>query len=244
MLRRGAKGIAMRHLLRLLLLLVFAPVALPAAAAPQGNQLSRREQLRYQDVVTTRDGSRWRGKVIERGDVFRVRLEDNSEVAVPKAEVVSVTRELHPGLPHRGQWQSRATVGFEVAFQTGENAGVNYGPTLEVGLGRNWGGAFEPEVSVTLSPMAPEAGTYTAQIGIGTRYYLQPFDRAKPYAATQVVVAGSYADLGLRTGGGVLLDLTPNFGVGLDQGVTLMTQGAPIAVGVGYHVGLLAQGRF
>lgn len=234
----------MRLVLRLLPLLVLTLVSLPAAAAPKGNQLSKRTQLRYQDVVTTRDGSRWRGKVIERGDVFRIRLEDNSEVAVPKAEVVSVTRELHPGYPHKGQWQTRGNLGFEVAFQTGDNAGVQYGPTVEVGLGRNWGGSFEPEITLTLSPMGPESGAYTAQVGVGTRYYLQPFNRAKPFAATQVVVAGTHGDLGLRTGGGVLLDFTPNLGVGLDQGITLMTQGSPPAVGVGYHVGLLAQARF
>lgn len=232
----------MRSLPRLFAALALLAFPLAADAAPKGNQLSRRTQLRYQDVLTTRDGSRWRGKVIERGEVYRIRLEDNSEVAVPKADVVSVTRELHPGHPHDGQWQVHGQLGFEVNFQTGENFGAHYGPLLEVGLGRNFGGALEPEVSFTISPMAPE-GEYTGQVAIGTRYYLQSDDRAKPYAGTHVVVAGTRGDLGLRTGGGVLLDLSPNIGLGLNQGVTLMTQ-ADGSAGIGYHVGFLAQARF
>jgi hypothetical protein len=47
-----------------------------------------------------------------------IRLDDNSEVSVEKAEVASVTRELHPGYPHNGQWTSRIAVGAEVAFIT------------------------------------------------------------------------------------------------------------------------------
>lgn len=236
-------------LARLLPLLMLLLTVLPAVAhaQPRGNQLSSRTQLRYQDVLTTRDGSRWRGKIVERGDVFRIRLEDNSEVAVPKAEVASITRELHPGYPHKGQWSARGSAGFEVAFATGENAGVQYGPLLELGLGRNLGGPFEPEAVVILTPIGPREGFYTPQFAAGFRYYLQAYERAKPYAATQLVLWGFAEDLGLRSGGGVQLDLSPNVGLGVSQGITLMTQGTSeggVAVAVGYHVALQAQGRF
>lgn len=229
-----------------LLALLAAALPEPAhAAPPRGNVLSKRTQLRYQDVLTTRGGTRWRGKIVERGDVFRIKLEDNSEVAVPKEEVASITRELHPGLPHKGQWDARGAVGFEVAFATGERAGVQYGPMVELGLGRNLGGPFEPEAVLILSPIGPTEGSYTPQAGLGFRYYLQAFDRAKPYAATQLVLWGTQADLGLRSGGGVQLDLTPNVGIGVSQGVTLMTQARPsTSAAVGYHVAFQAQGRF
>lgn len=233
---------------RLLPLVALLSVGLPEvahAAQPRGNVLSKRTQLRYQDVLTTRGGTRWRGKIVERGDVFRIKLEDNSEVAVPKEDVASITRELHPGLPHKGQWQVRGSTGFEVAFATGERAGVQYGPMVELGLGRNLGGPLEPEVALVLSPIGPTEGSYTPQAAVGFRYYLQSFDRAKPYAATQLVFWGTQADLGLRSGGGVQLDLSPNFGLGVSQGFTLMTQaGASASAAVGYHVTFQAQGRF
>jgi hypothetical protein len=221
-------------------------VATPDAhAAPLGNQLTKRAQLRYQDVVTTRDGTRWRGRILERGDVYRVRLDDNSEVAVPKEQVASVTRELHPGYPHTGQWEARAGLGFEIAFAaSGENAGTQYGPMLEIGFGRNFGGPFEPEVLVALSPLGPEDGSITPQLALGARYYLQPLRRAKPYTSTQIVVIGTRGDLGLRTGPGIVFDITPNIGVGVSQGVTLMTQTDPEAAAVGYHGSLQVQGRF
>jgi hypothetical protein len=222
-----------------------------AAAAPQqrvGNQLSARAQLRYQDVLTTRSGSRWRGKIVERGEMFVIRLDDNSEVSVEKAEVASVTRELHPGYPHTGQWTSRIAVGAEVAFITATtNAGLQTGPYLEVALGRNFGSALEPEIVFALTPISPVEGAYTAQIGVGVRYYLQPLKKAKPFTETQLIVYGAQGDLGLRTGPGFLLDLTPNFSVGVSQGVTLMTQvnaEGDVGAGVGYHFTGQAQGRF
>jgi hypothetical protein len=227
-----------------LALLVLA-ISAPAEAAPRGNQLSERAQKRYQDVLTTRDGSRWRGKLVEKGEVFRIRLDDNSEVAVPKHEVVSVTRELHPGYPHKSQWEARVGTGFEVAFAIAdENGGTQYGPLLEVGLGHNFGGAFEPEIIVAVTPIGPAEGEYTAQIAVGTRYYLQPLRKAKPFSTTHLVLWGDHADLGLRTGGGFLLDLTPNVGLGVSQGVTLLTQTDPDLIGLGYHALVQAQGRF
>lgn len=214
-------------------------------AAPFGNQLSKRTQLRYQDVLVTKDGSRWRGKLVERGDVYRIRLDDNSEVAVPKEQVASITRELHPGYPHTGQWQARAGLGFEIAFAaSGENAGTQYGPLVEVGFGRNFGGPFEPEVVIALAPLGPEDGSVTPEIAVGARYYLQPLRRAKPYTSTQIVVAGARGDLGLRTGPGIVFDLTPNVGLGVSQGVTLMSQTDPEAAAVGYHGCMQVQGRF
>jgi hypothetical protein len=226
-----------------------SPVALAESdSAPRGgNRLSKRAQLRYQDVLTTRSGSRWRGKLIERGDTFRIRLEDNSEVAVPKAEVVSVTRELHPGFLHKGQWITRASVGAEIAFATGEsNAGIQSGPYVELAFGHNFGGAFEPEINVVLAPIGPDDASMVPEIGVSARYYLRPREKAKPFTATQIIFYGSQGDLGLRTGPGFVLDVSPNFGLGVSQGVTLMTQSVDgeASVAIGYHVSLEAQARF
>ena len=235
-----------------MLLLLGTLSAAPALAAPAppraGNQLSSRVQLRYQDVLTTRSGSCWRGKIVERGDTFRIRLEDNSEVAVPKAEVVSVTRELHPGFPHKGQWSARVAVGAELAFISAtQNAGIQSGPYAEVALARNFGGSLEPEIVLALAPLGPTEGALTPEIGVGFRYYLQPYKRAKPFTDTQIIFFGGQQDLGLRTGPGFILDLTPNIGIGISQGVTLMTQATAdgdFAAGVGYHFTAQAQGRF
>jgi hypothetical protein len=222
----------------------------PAHAAPSraGNQLSSRTQLRYQDVLTTHSGSKWRGKIVERGDVFRIRLDDNSEVVVEKAQVASVTRELHPGYPHTGQWTSRVAIGAEIAFITAtRNAGLTTGPYLEVALGRNFGGSFEPEVVFALTPIGPEEGGYTPEIGVGARYYMQAYKRAKPFTETVIILYGAQGDLGLRTGPGFLLDVSPNFSIGASQGVTLMTQEnaeGEVGAGVGYHFTVQGQGRF
>jgi hypothetical protein len=233
----------------LCLALLAAPDAHAASdGARTGNQLSKRTQLRYQDVLTTRSGSKWRGKLIERGEVFRIRLDDNSEVAVPKEEVASITREPHPGYPHTGQWETRAAAGAEVAFVTATtNAGLQVGPYVEVGLGRNFGGGFEPELVVILTPIGPEDGRFVAEIGVAARYYLQPFKRVKPYTNTQIVLYGTEGDLGLRTGPGFLIDVSPNFGIGMNQGVTLISQegsDGELAAGIGYHFTFQAQGRF
>lgn len=214
------------------------------APAAEGNRLSKRAQLRYEDVLTTRDGSRWRGRLVERGDVYRVVLADKSEVAVPQAEVVSVTRELVPTFPHTGQWTTRAAVGVEAAIATGDNAGAQYGGLAEVALGRNFGGSFEPELVIALSPLGPEDGVYSWQIALGARYFLATNTCAKPFTNTQLVVYGEHADLGLRTGPGILYDFGPNLAMGVSQGVTLMTQGEPVMTGVGYHVLVNGQGRF
>ncbi|MDP2312208.1 MAG: hypothetical protein Q8P41_04830 [Pseudomonadota bacterium] len=234
-------------LLAALLGTTLAPMA-HAEPSRAGNQLSARTQLRYQDVLTTRSGSRWRGRIIERGEVFRIRLDDNSEVAVEKAEVASVTRELHPGYPHNGQWSARVGAGAEIAFITATtNAGLTTGPYLEVALARNFGGGFEPEIVVALTPIGPADGAFTPEIGLGARYYLQPNKRAKPFTHTQIILYGLAGDLGLRTGPGFLLDLSPNFSLGAAQGVTLMTQvndeGA-VGAAIGYHFTVQAQGRF
>jgi hypothetical protein len=216
-----------------------------AHAAPRGGQLSRRAQLRYQDVLTTRDGSRWRGKLIEKGEVYRIRLDDDSEVAVPKAEVASVSRELDPSHPHTGQWVGRAAAGFEAAVAIGEfNGGLQYGAMTELALGLNVGGALEPEVILGLSPISPDKGGYTPQLAVGARYYGNTARKAKPFSYTQLVVYGAHADLGLRIGGGVQLDLSPNVGIGISQGVTLMTQTNPDLTALGYHALLQGQGRF
>jgi hypothetical protein len=226
-------------------LFALACVTPAAEAAPRGNQLSKRAQLRYQDVLTTRDGSRWRGKLVEKGDVYRIRLDDDSEVAVPKAEVASITRELDPSHPHTGQWEARAAAGFEAAVAIGEgNGGFRIGPFTEVAMGLNVGGALEPEVVLGLSPISPVTGGYTPQLALGARYYGNTARKAKPFSTTQLVVYGAHADLGLRIGGGVQLDLSPNIGLGISQGVTLMTQTDPNLTALGYHALLQAQGRF
>jgi hypothetical protein len=237
----------------LLGLLIAATLSVaPAHAEPDapraGNRLSKRAELRYQDVLTTRGGSIWRGKLVDRGDVYRIRLDDNSEVAVPKAEVASVTRELHPGYPHKGQWDVRVAAGAELAFISAtQNAGIQAGPYVELALGHNFGGAFEPELVVVLSPIGPEETSITPEVGVGARYYLQPFKRVKPFTTTQVILYGLQGDLGLRTGAGFLLDASPNIGVGVSQGVTLMSQESAdhdFAAGIGYFVTAQAQARF
>lgn len=227
-------------------------VSLPEARAAEaetrsaaGNRLSRRQQLRYQDVVVTREGSRWRGKVIERGEVIRVRLEDQSEVAVPRDQVVSISRELHPGLVHNGMWGLRASPGFELAFASAElDAGLQYGPMMEFALSHNFGGPFEPEGVVVLTPLGPQDGSVTVQVGVGVRYYLQAAKRAKPFTSTQIILYGNRGDLGLRTGPGFLWDITENIGLGINQGVTIVIQVDPEEVAVGYHAVLTVQGRF
>jgi hypothetical protein len=228
--------------------LLLSPARAADDAPRAGNQLSKRTQLRYTDVLTTKSGSRWRGKLIERGDVFRIRLDDNSEVAVPKEEVASITRELHPGYPHKGQWDLRAAAGAELAFITStSNAGLTVGPYIELGFGRNFGAGFEPELVVCLTPIGPEDGQYEVEIGAAARYYLQPYKRLKPFTNTLIVFYGTEGDLGLRTGPGFLLDVSPNIGIGASQGVTLMTQkgdDGEVGAGVGYHFTFQAQGRF
>lgn len=210
-----------------------------------GNRLSARTQLRYQDVVVTREGSKWRGKVIERGEVIRIRLEDQSEVAIPRDQVATISRELHPGLIHNGQWGFRASPGLELAFASAaRDAGVQYGFYMELAASRNFGGALEPELLLVISPVGPQDGTVTAEAGIGVRYYLQPMRRAKPFTSTQVIYYGTRGDLGLRTGPGFLWDITENIGIGINQGVTILTQDNPEAVAIGYHAAVTAQGRF
>lgn len=235
-------------MMRLLLLLALLAVCpLTAEAASRGNPLSKREQLRYQDVLKTRDGSIWRGRLVERGEVFRIRLEDGNEVAIPQAQVASVTREPHPAHPHQGQWTATASAGIEVAYMLGGElgeGGMRYGPSLHLGLGHNFGGAFEPEVSVIVCPVAEEVGQYSFQVAVGSRYYLQPSRRAKPFTTAQFVLNGTKGDLALRTGPGILVDLSPNVAFGLVQGITLLVQTDTGQVGPGYHALGMLQGRF
>lgn len=233
---------ALRPLLALAVLALFAPAPAHAAA---GNELSRRTQLRYEDVLTTRDGSRWRGKLLQTGDTYRIRLDDKSEVAVPKENVMSVSRELQPGYPHSGQWAVSVDAGMEIAIVAADaNAGAQFGPIVQTTFTRNFGGPLEPEVLVGACPLGPDDGHPNLQVGVGARYYLAPTRRAKPFTSTEVILYGSHGDLGLRTGPGMLYDVTPNFGLGFGQGVTLMSQTQPKATGVGYHVMASAQGRF
>ncbi len=220
----------------------------PALAATEGNRLSSRAQLRYEDVVTTTDGTRWRGKLIKRGDLYVIRLEGQSEVTIPKEQVVSVTRELHPGMLHNGQWGTRVGLGGELGyvFASSSGVGLHYGALVQLGLTRNLGGSFEPEAILALSPLTNEEGVYSWQLIFGTRYYLSSNRRAKPYTDTQLVFYGARKDLGLRTGPGIILDVTPNLGVGVQQGVSLITQRVDdgVAAAIGYHLLFNAQGRF
>ncbi len=220
------------------------------AHASQGNRLSKRTQLRYEDVLTTRDGSRWRGKLIQKGDLYRIRLMDNSEVAVPKEQVMSITRELQPGYPHTGQWAVTVNGGLEVAIVSADsNAGAQVGPIVETTFTHDFGGAFEPELTVIQCPVGPVDGGLNLEVAGGVRYYLSPKTRAKPFTSTQVVFYGSSGDLGLRTGPGMVYDVTPNLGIGFVQGVTLISQkivgpNAYKAAGVGYHAMASLQLRF
>ena len=222
-----------------------AHAASGTVVATEGNRLSKRAELRYEDVLTTRDGSRWRGKLIEKGEVYRIRLDEGSEVAIPQAQVVSVTRELHPGYPHIGQWAIRLSPGIEGAFVAAtQDAGTRYGPYAELAITRNLGGPFEPELVLIVSPIGPEDGGVNLQLAAGARFYLQPNRRAKPFTNTQLVFYGTRKDVGLRTGPGFVFDVTPWLGIGIQQGVTLLTQTDPDAVGIGYHATGSVQGRF
>jgi hypothetical protein len=232
-------------MLPVLVSLMFAASAAEARTteATGAFQLSTRVNRRYQDVIVTIDGSRWRGRLIARGDLYRIRLADQSELVIPKEQIVSVTRELNPGLVHSGQWCFRASPGFEAAFVIAdEGGGPQYGGLLEVAIARNWGGSFEPELTVTLTPIGPQ-GSLTVEAGIGIRYYLQPDSKVKAYTNTQLILYGNRGDLGLRTGPGFMWDLSPGFGIGTNQGVTLLIQDNPAAVAVGYHAALTLQGR-
>ncbi len=226
------------------MLIVSAPAEARTSEGTGAFELSPRVNRRYQDVIVTTDGSRWRGRIMARGEVYRIRLGDQSELAIPKENIVSVTRELNPAMVHNGQWGLRATPGFEAAFVIAdEGGGPQYGPLLEVAVARNWGGSFEPELTVTLCPIGARDGV-TVQAGLGIRYYLQPDSKTKAYTNTQLVLYGNRGDLGLRTGPGFMWDVSPGFGIGTHQGVTLMIQDTPAAVAVGYHAGLTLQGRF
>lgn len=236
--------------MRVLALLALLVVPLSAARAQPagGNALTARAQLRYEDVLTTRDGTRWRGRIVKRGEVFVIRLEGQSEVSVAQADVVSVTRELAPGYLHTGQWAVRGGLGgeFGYVFASSSGVGLHYGGLLETALTRNFGGSFEPELIVAISPLTNEDGVYTWQVGVGTRYYLTHTRRAKPFTDTQLVLYGARKDLGLRTGPGIILDLSQNIGIGVQQGVTLMTQrvGEGVSAAIGYHFVVNGQARF
>lgn len=236
---------ASRLLRALVALTVACTLFAPRADAAAGNELTRRAQLRYEDVLTTRDGSRWRGKLLQTGDTYRIRLDDKSEVAVPKENVLSVSRELQTGYPHSGQWAVSVEAGLEIAIVAADaNAGAQFGPLVQTTFTRNFGGPLEPELIVGTCPLGPDDGSANVQLGVGARYYLAPTRRAKPFTSTQVILYGTHGDLGLRTGPGMLYDVTPNLGLGFGQGVTLMSQTKPKATGVGYHVMATAQGRF
>lgn len=241
----------MRPRVLLLVALVFVALVFPvtsAWAAPEGNRLSARAQLRYEDVLTTQDGTRWRGKIVKRGEVYVIRLEGQSEITIPKEQVVSVTRELHPGLLHNGQWGTRLGLGGELGyvFASTSGVGLHYGALVQMGLTRNLGGSFEPEAILALSPLTNQEGVYSWQLIMGTRYYLSSNRKAKPYTDTQLVFFGARKDLGLRTGPGIILDLSPNVGIGVQQGVSLITQRVDdgVAAAIGYHLLFNAQGRF
>jgi hypothetical protein len=228
------------------LLVALVLLCAEALAAPRSNfELSKRVNLRYEDVIVTRDGTRWRGKILERGDEYRIRIAGNSEVSVPKEDIASVTRELHPGLLHNGQFVARVTPGVEGAVVIGEGYDGPPGGLLVVaGIAYDFGGLFEPELFLASSPIGPGEVNINSQFGFGFRYYLQTGTRAKGYTYTEFILGGAHQDLGLRTGPGFILDLGQNFGIGVNQGITLLTQLDPEAVAVGYHLGVNSQFRF
>ena len=158
---------------------------------------------------------------------------------------MSVSRELQPGYPHTSQWVVSVEAGVEIAIVAADtNGGAQFGPLVRTTFSRNLGGPLEAAIIVAQCPLGPDDGGLNLQLGAGVRYYLAPNKRAKPYTSTEVVLYGSRGDLGLRTGPGMMYDVTPNFGVGFSQGVTLMSQTKPKATGVGYHVMVATQGRF
>lgn len=218
---------------------------LTMAADGPANRLSRRTQLRYEDVITTRDGTRWHGEVQEEGDVYRIRLSDGSVVAIPKAEVLSVSRELDAGYPHSGQWGFRVTPGAEVGVAVGqEDVGLRYGGSLQLSVSRSLGGFIEPEIVAILTPINGSENAYAVEVAVGSRVYFQVDRRGKPFTYTHFVVAGTSQDLGLRTGPGFQLDFSPNFGIGFSQGIALISQLETNAFTIGYALQLELQTRF
>lgn len=234
--------------------LLLLTLLLPTADAKKpGHSLSKRNQARYEDVVTTKNGSHWHGRLLEKGENYRIKLADDSEVVIPKEDIQSVTRELSPGFPHSGQWGMRVGTGLEVGVRLADsNAGLRYGENLSLTLSRSFGGSVEPECFFILSPLGTEQGSYALELGLGTRVYFQPERRAKPFASTQFVLGGSQGDLGLRTGPGLQWDWSPNAGIGFVQGFELISQlkgsddseSSVKAVAMGYHFMVDFQLRF
>ena len=203
----GARILALRRVVLTAVFMAVFMAALPSAeAAPRSNfKLSPRVNQRYEDVIVTNGGTRWRGKILERGDVFVIQLADLSEVAIPKDEVTSVTRELHPGYLHNGQFAVRITPGVEGAFVIAESGGgPKGGGFVDVALAYNISGMFEPEITASISPIGPDDGQPNLQVGIGLRYYLQTESRSKAFTNTEIILWGTRQDLGLRTGPGFL----------------------------------------
>ncbi len=190
-----------------------------------GPRVSRRAQPRYEDVLTTENGTRWRGNITERGDSWRIVLPSRSEVVIPKDEIVAITRELHPGYVHSGQWGFRWTLGFEGGARVGSaKSGARYGAANRFTLSRSFGGLAVPELQVAFSPFGFDEGDYSTQIAGGARIYYREDQRGKPFTDTHIVFAGSLADLGFRTTTGFQYDTSPNFGLSGGLGVLVLTQ--------------------
>lgn len=225
-------------------LLVLALLFTPAAHA--GNKLSKRVQQRYEDVVVMRDGTKWRGKIVSKGATYRIRLDDHSEVCVAKEDVEAVTRELHPGLLHNGQWTINAYAGGEAAVQLGNNLGPRYGLYFAASFGHNFGGTLEPEIFVDTTPLGADdliTGN-SIEFGVGARIYLTPTRKVKPFTETLIVTGGTHYDLGLRSGPGLLWDIGESFGLGFTQDFVLVVQSEPEIFALGYQANLTGQVRF
>lgn len=214
-----------------------------------GPKVSKRADKRYEDVITTTDGTRWRGKVLERGDTWRILLDGRSEVVVPKDKIIAITRELHPGYLHAGQWGLRATLGFEGGARVaGANAGAPYGATSRITLSRSFGGLLVPELQVAWSPFGRDQGTYSTQAAFGARVYYQEDQRGKPFTDAHIIFAGGLEDIGFRTGTGFQWDVTPSTGLSGTLGVLVLTQDDDYfngtALAIGLSLGMEGQVRF
>jgi|GEM_PF-2993501 len=195
------------------------------------------EGMLREDVLYVSDGSVYRGIIIDKQDIYRIRLMGGSVIAIPASNVLRVSREER--FAHETGHARQA--GFRVGL--GGVAGLSYPAedeyfitteTLEAALTYAPSHSFEVESSVLLK----DDGWKGA---LGFRYFVNPNQSVKGYQLTSVIIGGEKSALGLRLGNGVQWDLTKGFGMYVHHGATFYAQEE--GVHVGYHVDIGVQFR-
>ena len=195
------------------------------------------EGMLREDVLYVSDGSVYRGIIIDKQDIYRIRLTGGSVIAIPASKVLRVSREER--FAHETGHARQA--GFRIGL--GGVAGLSYPAedeyfitteTLEAAITYAPSHSFEVESSVLLK----DDGWKGA---LGFRYFVNPNQSVKGYQLTSVIIGGEKSALGLRLGNGVQWDLTKGFGMYVHHGATFYAQEE--GVHVGYHVDIGAQFR-